>query len=138
MFRSSLAARVTLAALSSAIVTPALANDSSIPAIDVDAIDTNAKVGTYLSFKGAEAAKLMRALPKISGVAGPVVEEHDRGLLVQSPGYNIILTCSDIDWTSSSDSLAFRTPECRITFEKGAYQGDSFPWQPAAKCTPEN
>jgi hypothetical protein len=135
MFRSTLASFAVLATLAAGT---AFANDSSIPAIDVDAIDTNAKVGTYMSFKGDEAAKLMRALPKISGVAGPVVEEHDRGLLVQSPGYNIMLTCSDIDWTSSSDSLAFRTPECRITFEKGAYEGDSFPWQPAAKCTPEN
>jgi hypothetical protein len=137
MFGSTVAS--VAAALAALAAGTALANDSSIPAIDVDAIDTNAKVGTYMSFKGDEAAKLMKALPRISSAGGPVISDHSRALLVQSPGFSIQLSCSDIDWAAPLDNPpAYGTPECTISFTRKNPDINSFPWNPAAQCTPEN
>jgi hypothetical protein len=101
-----------------ALSAAALANDSAIPMIPVDSIDTNTKVDSFMKFKGAEAAKLMKILPGILTAGGPANDPHSRGLLILSPGYNLTLTCSDNDYSSTSHALRQGKTECIVSFSK--------------------
>jgi hypothetical protein len=59
-----------LSVLASDYVNKAFANDTSWPKIEVDEIQTDTKVGSYISFSGEESGKLMQVLPPPSSVLG--------------------------------------------------------------------
>ncbi len=121
---------VSLAALASSAV--ALGNDTSFPILNVDAIETNAAVNTDISFTGAEAIELLKVLPRVSTTGGPFIEEHRRVLRVQSPGYEVVISCSDL--TRVDDKLTLGTPRCRISFGRVIRDFDTIPFKAEDMC----
>jgi hypothetical protein len=114
----------------------AYANDTSFPTIDVDAIETNTAVGSYMSFSGKEATKLMGVLPKVQSVLGPDLDNHRAALHVKSPGYQISISCTDLNLQASAANggPARKTPQCHIYFGNRVDEGNEFAFNPEKQC----
>ena len=111
----------------------ALANDTSFAAIEVDSINTNAKVGTEMSFKGEEARKVMGLLPRIDSTGGPKYNEHHRVLAIKSPGYMITLSCHDLEFGANPNG-PLKTPECFVSFNARIDESNTLPFIPEKQC----
>lgn len=108
----------------------AKANDTSWPTIEVDEINTDTKVGSYMSFSGEESRKLMEILPRQSSVLGEKVDNHLRSLDILSPGYMISIFCRDVaDRTARIPT----TPNCTIRFNHRVSESP-IPFEPK-QCT---
>lgn len=111
----------------------AFGNDTSFPMINVDEIETNTAVGSYVSFKGAEALELLKVLPQVSTTGGPELAKHRRALLVRSPGYQVFISCSDYEIVDGQ--LVFGTnPTCSINFGRLNGDFDGFPFKAESVC----
>lgn len=126
---------LSLVAVSAGFVSVvALANDTSFPEIQVEAIDTNASVGSYISFSGAEALELLKVLPRVSTTGGPQMENHRRALIVRSPGYEVSIFCRDYEYVDNK--IVFGTkPKCSIQFGEKNMDRDGFPFKAESVCT---
>lgn len=107
----------------------ALANDTSFPEINVDEIETNTKVGSYIEFSGEQAAELMKVLPKVSSAGGPAIENKRHSLLVSSPGYQVYIACRKHDQN--------KPVSCGIYFNHKNGDMDGFPFKAESICPVE-
>jgi hypothetical protein len=110
----------------------ARANDTSYATIEVDSIDTDTKVGSYMSFKGEEARKLMTVLPKLSIAGEPEPSSRVSVLGIKSPGYEIKINCSDLKYVDSKRVTV--TPNCKISFNTRNDDGDTTTFIPEKQC----
>ena len=123
---------LTLCAIATLATTNlALANDTSFANINVNEIQTNAKVGTEINFTGEEARALMKVLPAINSVMGKTADSHFRHLAIFSPGYMVNISCND---AQRRDGTQLITPTCQIYFGTKVAESEGFKFEPETQC----
>jgi hypothetical protein len=122
-------------ALAFAVPSVTFANDTAAAGIEVESIETNAKVNTEMSFKGEEARKILQILPKVESAAGKEFSSHFGTLVIKSPGYQIMLRCAEAEFDGTRPDLSKPvTPNCDIRFSKRVDEEPNFPFNPGKQC----